>query len=123
MRAETPCARCGWKWRGFHICVDPSTPEPKQKQTIKRRHISDRSDSHREALSESNEARWRRINFERDAALVDRYKDGDVGFRGLAKEFNLSYKTVALAMKKAQERGEVEIRPAHRNKLQPNPNN
>lgn len=118
---EKPCERCGWKFPGFHICVDLSAPcaqenqlhPPRPKAT--RSYPNGLSEAHVTALNEGRTQRWlkhRAKHSERDAQIVQRYKDG-LSFPALAKEFDIAYQTARGVIHRAAEEGLVVVRPKH----------
>lgn len=112
---DDPCEKCGWKFLGFHVCVDKSIPlDPKiAKKYGLGRKTGPLSFAQEEALAAARNARWERHyaeNAERNQKIVDRYKE-QVGYRELAAEFGLSYQTVSSIIHRAAKVGDVEIRP------------
>ena len=72
------------------------------------------SDAQKEAISESQKERWKRIKKERKALndkIVSRYKEETIGTVALAEEFKVSRTRVLKALKEAAEEGRVTIRP------------
>lgn len=123
---EQPCERCGWKFPGFHVCVDLSQPVAPD---VLKKHIPDRprrnpgmtkivrTEEHLQHLADGRNHRWERHweeTRERDVELVRRYMDG-LGFRPLAIEYGISYQTARAIVKRAVARGEATIRPAGTN--------
>lgn len=95
---DTPC-HCGWKFLGFHICVDlaapnvSSMPKPKVKH---RRYSGSATAAKLGALETAREARWdahHEANKDRDEAIVRRYRDDVVGLKKIAGEFGIGYET------------------------------
>lgn len=124
MKSE-PCAKCGFKSGGFHICVDLSTPEPKVApivprasykptnpkrvpgtKTTKSRPKTARIPSNRKggpAFGYSEETRL---------AVIERYKTGKVSYQDVADEFDLTHTQVGHLIRKAAKEGLVEVRKA-----------
>lgn len=71
------------------------------------RSLPPRTESHREAISEANIERWRKVNSDRDVKIVERYTEGNIGYRALAEEFSISYSTLINVMRKAKAVGAV----------------
>ena len=125
----TPCARCGWKFKSFHICLDlppeimKKVEEPSKPKRIRSKIARDpRSDAYRgteewkENLRAAAKDRWRRqreLERSRDKSIVKRYSDGRT-YAELAYEFGLSSPTIARVVQEAADKGEVTIRPAAR---------
>jgi hypothetical protein len=110
---DVPCERCGWKYEGFHVCVDLSAPvDPKvlAKHTQRYKHSSEM----RDRLSNAASIRWARHRedmAERDSRVVERYKEDNASMRDLAGEFGIDFQTVRNILHRAAARGECEIRP------------
>lgn len=103
------CDRCGHRYPGFHICVDLSTPEPKRRE----QKPWTMTDSQREGISQAQRERWERVreeNAPRDQAIIDRYNEGRISYRDLAKEFRISHTTVVKIMRLASDAGFVTLR-------------
>jgi predicted Rossmann fold nucleotide-binding protein DprA/Smf involved in DNA uptake len=70
--------------------------------------------AHKARLAEGLNARWERYREEtadRDAALVERYRDSSISIKAVAAEFGIAYQTARNALLRAEMRGEVTIRP------------
>lgn len=111
---DVPCKQCGWRYPGFHVCVDLSKPIDTK---ISNRHIQAHnqkiSQSHLDALQRGKTERWERHRDEtanRDAKIVALYRAGD-GMKPLAKDFSIAFQTIRGILKRAEDRGEVTIRP------------
>lgn len=111
---ETPCERCGWKFKGFHVCVDLSVPvDPKVQKKHNDSYAHLRTPAWRKHTSTIATERWERYrqdNFERDKRIVEFYAEG-MSIRQLALEFKLATQTVRNCILRAQARGEVKMRP------------
>lgn len=108
MRKEK-CSTCFMVHGGFHICIDLSTPEP----VITPREIGPMSEEKRRSISEAQSERWAKIhaaNAERDRQIIERYKEGEVGYMKLAEEFELNGSTVHKILKRAENDGLIEMR-------------
>ena len=110
---DTPCERCGWKYPGFHICVDlsrPLDPAIAKKHRPQPSHI--RSEALIQMLQDGRAKRWERHReemAERDAEIVRLYKTG-LGFRVLAAQFGIAYQTARNVIRRAEANGEVVVR-------------
>lgn len=116
----TPC-KCGWRYPGFHICVDLSRPIPREiaiKHGIipdpeKKKKKIQRSEDHMAAINDGRAARWQRHReetAERDLQILDEYKNG-MGFRQISIKHGMGYGTVVKVMKRFANEGLVDIRP------------
>lgn len=128
-----PCTKCGWRYPGFHICLDlPKSvmkkvedgkdrdsngriitgPKPRPSRA-KNQHLT-----HREAISAGIKAKHandpKRI--ERDKEIVRLYGVETMSIREVSAKMDLSQKTVMSALHRARDRGEVIIRPPARRK-------
>lgn len=100
--------KCGWKFPGFHVCVDLSRPDPKilgvnhfPKGTKERPNMTA---STRLALSEAAQrraAREREANAPRDARIVERYNEGDISVAETARMFEISRNNAAEILRRA----------------------
>lgn len=107
---DTPC-KCGWKFHGFHICVDLTGDEPKPR--IQSRKKLARSQSHLDALNSGRADRWARHyeeNRERDEKIIERYAAGGIGTSKIAQEFGMARSSVLKVLKRAQDQGLVKVR-------------
>lgn len=115
---DTPCERCGWKFPGFHVCVDTSTPVDPQIQMKHNKGAGMISAAHLERLQLGRESRWHRHReetMERDKNIVERYKEGDISLKELSRDTGLAFQTVRNIVQRAVERGEVEMRARGQN--------
>lgn len=109
MKLRDKSCHCGWKFPGFHICVDLSTPEPK----IQSKKMRKMSTATYKALREAQENRRERERVEhvaRDKEIVRLYNQGGVGYRELMEKFGIGQTTVQNIMKRAEAEGLVIIR-------------
>jgi hypothetical protein len=110
---DTPCKTCGWKFKGFHVCVDPKAPiDPK----IMAKHASGYKGTlaERQRLREAVNERWERYReetAERDAEIIRRYKQDDVSMKQLAQDFGIAFQTLRGILIRAEQRNELTIRP------------
>lgn len=111
------CEKCKMYHQGFHICLD--LPErvmgqveiKKQKQsTHKGGTLPPRSEEHREAHAAAMREIWAQRNGPRNKAMIERYQEGDIGYRALAAEFNVSHQTAFKVLKKAEAKGLIVMR-------------
>lgn len=108
-----PCKRCGFKY-GFHICLDRTKAQLQRVVLAKgeKKPVVDPEEKRREAeeraLARYNERRAETA--ERDAAIVERYKEGGVGYVILCTEFHTSYSVVRQVLREAADRGEITLR-------------
>lgn len=118
---DKPCARCGWKYPGDHVCIDMSTPELRraaQRVVVervykKRVYTAPKSEAQLEQARSNLSEHWAAIRAEnapRDAKLVDRYNEGGIGQKQLSREFGIAQSTVGNILRRAQDRGETIIR-------------
>jgi DNA-binding NarL/FixJ family response regulator len=110
---DTPCETCGWKYPGFHICVDLSKPvenriqnkhNAMQRQTV--------SSEQKKRLADGLTERWRKHRMDtrdRDRKIVEAYKSG-MGMNAISREFGPAYQTVRLILHRAADRGEITVR-------------
>lgn len=112
---DNPCVRCGWKLKGFHICViDLRTEEgvvaarsgeniPKQRKSRARRGAN-RSESVRIARSrEVGRA-------ERDAEIIRLYDKHNFSINEIVKKLGYDQRTVSKVVKAAAEAGSIVFR-------------
>jgi len=94
---EIPCAQCGWKFPGFHVCVDLSKPcaleAPKP--------VSKKGTGRGSNLA-TLRAQIREENSERDAEIVARYYSEGISYKDLAKDIGLHHHTVARIVNRAK---------------------
>lgn len=120
---DESCPRCGWRYPGFHICVDLSTPEPPPPPIKKPRpRRFDRYDTNRSSLEwkasiarsmQNRAATLREKNKARDEALVQSYANG-LTVREIQAETKLNPETIRRALHIARDEGRLTIRPAVR---------
>lgn len=115
--SDRKCGRCGWKFPSFHVCIDLTEPEPaapaqpKTAGTFTGERFEGRvSEEAREKISLANRERWKTRNRARDEAMINRYRQGDVGYSDLEQEFGITRNTVVRVMKLAEKDGLVKIR-------------
>lgn len=105
---SVPC-KCGWKFPGSHVCVDPDVPlDP----AVARKHgirtktlVAAVTDEQREKF----EAYADTIK-DREAEMVRRYLEG-FGIKKIAEDMGAGHGTVLKALNRAQDAGVVKIRP------------
>lgn len=118
VKTKQACQTPGCDWPNWHICLvgKPDTfPQLLRSERVSRPRKSPgvRSEEHRANISAAQTARWAKIkeaNRERDAAIIDRYLEGDVGYIGLAKEFKVGKDRILRVLKEAEKEGKVTIR-------------
>lgn len=109
------CEQCGWKWGGFHICLELPKAELQKVRPLTKQPRAGRpmSDSTREAISESQKARWdayrERMRPKYDE-IVRRYNQGGIGINRLADEVGVGRNVVMRALQEAQDEGRTVIR-------------
>ena len=123
---EDPC-QCGWRFEGFHICVDLSKPEPKlpkiKRQPVKKKPVRDRrSDAIKstpewrnnisKAMKEYFE-KERVKNKDRDDNIVRFYIEGDT-VKELSELFCMRRQTILKILHRARDEGRVTMRPSGR---------
>lgn len=105
MKPVSPCERCGWKFPGFHICVDLGTPEPKIEKKVKK--------SGKKRSNLTMEEYWdkrRKDDIPRNDALAAIYMEGGIGLVGLSEQFGISHATVSKILRQYADAGILEIR-------------
>lgn len=120
VKRKQPCQTPGCDHPNWHICLKgkPDTTaeilaERRKRGARKGGTLPYRSDAHREAISESQKERWRKVreaNRARDEKIVSRYAEGEVSIRMLTEEFDLGYRAIVAVLKEAQKRGEITLR-------------
>ena len=95
---EDGCAKCGFRYNTWHVCVDTSKPVPLVKQTPKkkRKSTSSRVMSVREGADIGRKSRWeqhRAATRDRDDQLRRRNANGE-GVKKLAHEYGMAPETV-----------------------------
>ncbi len=122
IRADQPCPRCGWKYKGWHVCFDASKKVPGEGQLTlpEPQKVDGRSTPDRKSRASRSQAeRWERKREEnrpRDEAIVQSYKDGAT-LRALESSYSLSFKTVMSIIKRHEEEtGETVMREPGRKK-------
>lgn len=109
--ADKPCTRCGWKFKGFHICIEnPSTTV----EAMKPKRGGAKTQDQFDAMNEGRALRWESYREEtqsRDDKIVKLYKNGGVGYIDIARKMNLSKSTVQKVLKRAEAEGLVKLRP------------
>lgn len=107
---DNPCPRCGWKYPGFHVCVDLSQPIDRAIQNKHNQaYMGLRTPEHRARLAAGLTERWRRHREEteeRDLAIVEAYEKG-MSMKNISREYGPAYQTVAGILMRAG----VQIRP------------
>lgn len=102
MELRKSCERCGWKFPGFHVCVDLSEPHSFEGQIsppVKR--------------SESTVNRYsadRVLNAERDSKIVINYIHGHSS-SAIAEKFSIPTHTVLRILHRAEAEGFLTLRP------------
>lgn len=121
---DEPC-KCGWKYEGFHICVDLTQPEPVRKVKVRKprarlaHQAAKSSPEWRAKLSAAalrHQAEIRERNKSRDEDIIRLYSDEYMTIREVAAVIGINYATVTGVLSRAQEAGLVVIRPAQRRK-------
>lgn len=115
---EQPCQtefpsgkRCGWKYAGFHFCINPDTQTPLVSKT-KRKHPGP-TDEARAAAGRSRLERWEEFReemAERDANIIRLYKEG-YGYNEVARMLGIAHATVGKIVRRAAAEDELQIRP------------
>lgn len=119
-----PSCRCGWKFAGFHICVDLTKPCPEE-GLLSLSPAERRSDSVKFAsgMVEDGcitEKAWDAIDKvqsrratrdrDRDEKILLMYGEGKIGLRRLAEDLDLGYDLVRRVVHNASEAGVLTIR-------------
>lgn len=111
--SSAPCQTCGWKFPGFHICVDPKSPLDPH---VARKHGIALKGGAAAAFAEMDDVQKRRLDEykaglnERDIQMIDLYVGG-LGMKKICAELGAGLATVMRVLKRAQEAGVVTIRP------------
>ena len=132
------CPTCQGPYPGFHICLKLDkklmrkvedgyerdsngniiTDEETRQSKPRPSRAKNQNLTHREAIAAGIRAKHENDpkRIARDKKIVELYGDKEMSVREVAKEMGLADKTVMSALHKAQERGEVTVRPAKRRK-------
>ena len=113
---DIPCGDCGWKFKGFHICLDLSDPAvrevvpgPGRKPRVSRAVAgSDRAASIR--AFHANDPR----KVERNREIIRLYNELDMTMREVAEKMAIDPTTVRNILHRAADEGDVIIRKAAR---------
>lgn len=94
--------RCEWPYKGFHICVDLSTPEP----------VIEKSGpvwtaAEKKEIGERVRATAKKRTAERDLKIVELYVEKKMGLKPIAREMGIAYQTVRSALL----RNNIKLRP------------
>lgn len=106
------CERCGWRYGGFHICVDLSTPEPKLLEKVDGR-VGPMSETQKRNISNAQQARLVVLaakNRPRNEKIILRYRDQKIGTKQLSEEFELSRTSIVKILRQAEGEGRLTIR-------------
>lgn len=110
IKTKKPCQTPGCDWPNWHICLvgKPDTfPKLLGQLKNKRRSFSG---AHRASISAGQSERWARLNRERDAKMIEYYKQGNVGYKDVAAKFKINGATALRVLKRAEARGELVMR-------------
>ena len=108
---EKPCETCGWKYPGFHVCVDLSKPSEAEQRIRQRKGAQ--TEDHLQRLQDGRAERWQQYHQENSArydAMAEMYKKGR-SMRDIAKEFNTSHQTINRILREKEAQGLLTIRP------------
>lgn len=120
-----PCARCGWKYPGFHVCIDMSDPRARQVILTPLQQIKNEKDRYSGIESDETRARKRDAanrywashhekHKERNKEIISLYRDEIWSVRELSAHFTLDDRTVRAVLHRAEDQGVLTIRPAVR---------
>lgn len=122
IKRKQPCQTEGCDWPNYHVCLVGKPNrfyEALKKRQIKgKRVMSERTPEHREALAQAMRDRWERyreLNKHRNERIVARYKEGNIGVKGLQEEFGVGYRVISNVLHEAAANGEIVIRPRGKN--------
>lgn len=130
---DKPCQACGWKFQGFHICLDlpqdvmervedgrkapsvRSSTDSSEPPALKGR-AATLTDGHRTAIANGVRNKHARDpkRVERNKEIIRLYQDEDFSMREIAEKLKVDQKTVMNVLHSARERGDVVIRRAAR---------
>lgn len=119
VKTKQACQTKGCNWPNWHVCLvgKPDTfaaliaalPK-KRKGPTAGRTLGPRTDIHRQNIAYAQQDRWLKTNGERDKKMVEYYKSNNVGYKDVAKKFDVSSSTAYKVLKKAEVRGEIKMR-------------
>jgi hypothetical protein len=110
---KKPCQSEGCDYPNWHVCLvgKPDTFPQLLNELQKGRTYSYRfTDAHRDNITAAQRDRWAQRNAVRDRKMVEYYKNNHVGHKQVAQHFGVAPSTALKALKKAEARGEVEMR-------------
>lgn len=124
---DIPCAKCGWKFPGFHVCaIDLRTPEGvRAATTANYKPPAPRASRARPGANRSESvkaARAREVGrVERDAEIIRLYDEMDLSMTGVAKQMDLDFRTVQKVLHTAANADKIVLRlnPGGRPRLVP----
>lgn len=120
---KTPCQTPGCPHPNYHVCLVGKVdlfPQllaelyERMKKRSPMARYGPRSEAHKQAIAESQQRRWQKIwdeHKERDDAIIERYKKGDVGMKPIAAEFDMTYAAVRAVLRRAAKQGRVTLNP------------
>lgn len=105
-----PCGRCGWKYPGYHLCLNLSEPMMQKVGPTVTKRVRKKAESSSTEDRESN-ARLRDVHFkERNKKIVRLYAVEKMSMGEIAKELLIDDSTVMNVLHTAKDRGEITIR-------------
>ncbi len=117
---DQPCPNtaCGWRYEGFHICLNQSKVlmtriedgrEYRDQTSMRERDLPSASVTRRQ-LNEERKA----SKADRDAKIIKFYIEDEMSMKEVAGAVGCATATVQLTLHKAQDRGDLTIRNAGR---------
>ena len=121
---KKPCQTPGCNYPNWHVCLvgkpdlfpkllaEEAGEEYVEGKPKKRRGVA-KDEAWRESISLAQQERWERVRQEnafRDRRMVERYAEGDISVKDLAKVFGVGTTVTRNVLKKAQNAGQVTMR-------------
>lgn len=115
-RTKTPCQTEGCNWPNYHVCLIGKPDlfpyllaDSKKKKRIHRT----LTEEQKALISESQIKRWAIVREEiadRNENIIEDYKTGKIGIRGLAAKYEIHTNTVRKVLHEAAAKGRIRIR-------------
>ena len=121
---KKPCQTPGCNYPNWHVCLvgkpdlfpkllaEESGEEYVEGKPKKRRGVA-KDEAWRASISLAQQERWERVRQEnafRDRRIAERYAEGDISIRDLAKHFNVGTTVVRNVLRAAQNEGRLRMR-------------
>lgn len=118
---KKPCQTPGCNYPNWHVCLvgKPDlfpkllAEEAGEEYNPKKRRGVAKDEAWRESISLAQQERWERVRQEnafRDRRIAERYAEGDISIRDLAKHFNVGTTVVRNVLRAAQNEGRLKMR-------------